>query len=49
LRSILESLLLDTMYELPEQTGLRQVVVDADAVNGTRPPRRVFADVSKTA
>lgn len=49
LRSILESLLLDTMYELPEQTGLRQVVVDADAVNGSRPPRRVFADVSKTA
>jgi len=49
LRSILEGLLLDTMYDLPEQTGLRQVVVDADAVNAVRPPRRIFANVSKTA
>ena len=38
LRSILETALLETMYELPSMTGVRQVVVDAGVIkDGTQP------------
>ena len=38
LRSILENALLETMYELPSVTGIKQVVVDAAVIDeGTRP------------
>ncbi|MEW9898295.1 ATP-dependent Clp protease ATP-binding subunit ClpX [Chitinivorax sp. PXF-14] len=38
LRSILEQSLLDTMYDLPSQTGIKKVVVDENCVtNGTQP------------
>ena len=47
LRSILEVLLLDTMYELPDKEGVEQVVVDADVVNGDKEPTYVFADKKK--
>ena len=35
LRSILESILLDTMFELPTMRGVEEVVVSADAVSYT--------------
>jgi ATP-dependent Clp protease ATP-binding subunit ClpX len=38
LRSILEGILLDTMFELPEQTGFTRVVIDKDVVAGTKDP-----------
>lgn len=38
LRSIVEDLLLDTMYELPDQTGVTKVTVGNDAVEGTGKP-----------
>lgn len=38
LRSILESLLLDTMFELPDYTDIQQVVITADVVNGKTAP-----------
>jgi ATP-dependent Clp protease ATP-binding subunit ClpX len=34
-----EKILLDTMLSLPEQTGLTQVVIDKDVVNGKKQPR----------
>ncbi|HEC13578.1 MAG TPA: ATP-dependent Clp protease ATP-binding subunit ClpX [Acidiferrobacteraceae bacterium] len=38
LRSIIEQALLDTMYELPTQKGVKQVVVDAGVIReGTQP------------
>ena len=38
LRTILESVLLDTMYDLPSATNARKVVVDEAVVSGeTRP------------
>ncbi len=49
LRSILEALLLDTMYELPEQNGLQRVLVDKDVVARKKAPIRMFADIKKSA
>ena len=36
LRSILEGILLDLLYELPDRRGARRFVVDADVVRGER-------------
>ncbi len=47
LRSILENLLLDTMYDLPDAENVAQVVVDADVVNGKKEPTFVHADKKK--
>ena len=47
LRSILEVLLLDTMYDLPDKENVEQVVVDADVVNGDKEPTYVYADKDK--
>lgn len=44
LRSILENILLDTMYELPSQKGISKVVVDENVVANTAKPLLVFAD-----
>jgi ATP-dependent Clp protease ATP-binding subunit ClpX len=49
LRSIIEDLLLDTMYDLPDQKTLRRVVVDADVVAKKKPPVQVHGDMRKTA
>ncbi len=38
LRSILEGLLLDTMYELPDATDIDKVVVTEETVDGDAPP-----------
>ena len=46
LRSILEQTLLDTMYELPELTGITKVVVDEAAVNGVSKPLRVYDEIA---
>jgi ATP-dependent Clp protease ATP-binding subunit ClpX len=42
LRSILETILLDTMFELPTMHGVSEVVVDKDVVEGRKEPIRVF-------
>jgi ATP-dependent Clp protease ATP-binding subunit ClpX len=42
LRSILETILLDTMFELPAMHGVSEVVVDKDVVDGRKEPVRVF-------
>ncbi len=39
LRSIIESRLLDVMFEAPGRRDLVKVVVDADVINGAQPPR----------
>ncbi|MET0240700.1 MAG: ATP-dependent Clp protease ATP-binding subunit ClpX, partial [Sphingobium sp.] len=48
LRSILEGILLDTMFDLPSMNNVVEVVVDKDVVAGTKEPIRVFADQRKT-
>ncbi len=42
LRSIVEGLLLDTMFDLPSMDGISEVVVDADVVLGRKEPVRVM-------
>jgi ATP-dependent Clp protease ATP-binding subunit ClpX len=44
LRSILESALLDTMYELPTQGNIKRVVLDEAAIDGQGKPLLVYAD-----
>ncbi|MCB1562794.1 MAG: ATP-dependent Clp protease ATP-binding subunit ClpX [Alphaproteobacteria bacterium] len=47
LRSILENLLLNTMFELPDMEDVEQVVVDGDTVEEKKAPVYVFADSKK--
>ena len=44
LRSILESILLDTMFELPEMTGVEEVVITRDVIDNTAKPLHIYAD-----
>jgi ATP-dependent Clp protease ATP-binding subunit ClpX len=44
LRSIIESRLLDVMFEAPGRSDLREVVIDADVINGTARPQLYSAD-----
>jgi ATP-dependent Clp protease ATP-binding subunit ClpX len=43
LRSIVEALLLDTMFDLPSLDDVTEVVVDADVVQGRKEPVRVVS------
>src|SRR5262249_39948025 len=49
LRSILEGILLDTMFDLPSMEGVDEIVIDKDVVDGRKEPVRVFAKKSKEA
>ncbi|MFZ4688272.1 MAG: ATP-dependent Clp protease ATP-binding subunit ClpX [Polymorphobacter sp.] len=42
LRSIMESILLDTMFELPGMEGVEEILVDQDVVAGTKQPVRLL-------
>jgi ATP-dependent Clp protease ATP-binding subunit ClpX len=44
LRSIMEAILLDTMYELPTLTGVQEVVITADVVEGRARPLYTYSD-----
>jgi ATP-dependent Clp protease ATP-binding subunit ClpX len=47
LRSILEGILLDTMFDLPSMDGVGEVHVDKDVVEGRKEPVRVYAAKDK--
>ena len=47
LRSILEAILLDTMFDLPTFDGVDEVVVDKDVVEGRKTPVLVYAKSAK--
>ncbi|WP_044409241.1 ATP-dependent Clp protease ATP-binding subunit ClpX [Thiomicrospira microaerophila] len=49
LRSILEQVLLDTMYDLPSMTHVEKVVVNKSVIQGKKPPMVVYYDVAKAA
>ena len=48
LRSILEKILLETMYELPDEEGVERVVIDGDVVNGNNNPIYIHSDGKKS-
>jgi ATP-dependent Clp protease ATP-binding subunit ClpX len=44
LRSIMEAILLNTMYELPTMQGVQEVVITADVVEGRAQPLYTYSD-----
>ncbi|ASY55954.1 ATP-dependent Clp protease ATP-binding subunit ClpX [Sinorhizobium sp. CCBAU 05631] len=44
LRSIMEKILLDTMFELPTLEGVREVVISDEVVKGTARPLYIYSD-----
>jgi ATP-dependent Clp protease ATP-binding subunit ClpX len=49
LRSILEQLLLEIMYELPSLQNVQKVVIDESAIDGEGKPLIIYADTAKVA
>lgn len=49
LRSIVETVLLDTMYEIPSADNVVKVVVDAAVINGENEPLLVYQQADKKA
>ncbi|WP_375383459.1 ATP-dependent Clp protease ATP-binding subunit ClpX [uncultured Sphingomonas sp.] len=49
LRSILEAILLDTMFDLPGMDSVDEVMIDKDVIEGRKEPIRVYAKKEKSA
>ena len=49
LRSILEGILLETMFELPTFEGVEEVVVNAEVIEGKAQPLLIYAEKKKAA
>ncbi|HBS51927.1 MAG TPA: ATP-dependent Clp protease ATP-binding subunit ClpX [Coxiellaceae bacterium] len=49
LRSILENLLLETMYQLPSQKNISKIIIDTEVVNGKKAPILVYNEELKKA
>jgi ATP-dependent Clp protease ATP-binding subunit ClpX len=49
LRSIMEAILLDTMYDLPGMEGVEEVMISRDVVDGEAKPLLIYADRSTDA
>jgi len=47
LRSIMEAILLDTMYDLPGMSGVEEVVISREVVEGAAKPLLIYADRDK--
>ena len=48
LRSILESILLETMFDLPALKGVEEVVISPEVVDGKAKPLRIYSDRTGT-
>ena len=44
LRSILESILLETMYELPSLDGVEEIAINSEVVEGRSQPLYIYSD-----
>ena len=49
LRSILENIMLETMYELPSQTNIKECIVNEDVITGKSKPILVYHNRAETA
>ncbi|HAF80374.1 MAG TPA: ATP-dependent Clp protease ATP-binding subunit ClpX, partial [Brevundimonas sp.] len=45
--SILEGILLETMFELPTFEGVEEVVVNAEVIDGKAQPLLIYSEASK--
>ncbi|MEO1090791.1 MAG: ATP-dependent Clp protease ATP-binding subunit ClpX, partial [Pseudomonadota bacterium] len=44
LRSIMEGILLDTMFDLPTLDGVEEVVINKEAADAGAPPLKIYSD-----
>jgi ATP-dependent Clp protease ATP-binding subunit ClpX len=44
LRSIMEGILLDSMFDLPSLAGVEEVVISSEVVEGRAKPLHIYAD-----
>lgn len=49
LRSILENVLLDTMFDLPSAEGVEEVVVNEEVIEGSAKPLMIYSDAHQEA
>ena len=49
LRSIMENILLDTMFDLPSMDDIDEVLIDKDVVEGRKEPVRIYAKKAEDA
>jgi len=49
LRSIMEAILLDTMFDLPSMNGVQEVVISNEVVDGDAKPLLIYSDREKPA
>jgi ATP-dependent Clp protease ATP-binding subunit ClpX len=49
LRSIMEGILLDTMYDLPGMSSVQEVVISKEVVGGDAKPLLIYADREKAS
>ena len=49
LRSIMEGILLETMFELPGLEGVEEVVVNGEVVEGNAKPLYIYSEKKKAA
>jgi len=46
LRSIMESLMLDLMYDIPSQQNVKEIVIAEEVVSGSQPPILLYEKAS---
>ena len=49
LRTIMESVLLDTMYELPNETNVTKVVIDENTITSGAKPLLIYQEQAKAS
>ncbi|MCK6509826.1 ATP-dependent Clp protease ATP-binding subunit ClpX [Myxococcota bacterium] len=49
LRAIMESVMLDVMYDLPSLEGVKECIIDADVVLHSAPPTMIYKEHKKSA
>ncbi|MBP5707923.1 MAG: ATP-dependent Clp protease ATP-binding subunit ClpX, partial [Alphaproteobacteria bacterium] len=49
LRGILEKILMRPMFDAPDKTGLKEIIIDKNVVAGKKDPVEIFADAKKAA
>ena len=49
LRSVVEGVMLDTMYELPSEPDVAECIIDEDAVNGKTAPKLIYRNERRDA
>ena len=49
LRSIVELVLIDTMFDLPNSSNVERVVVDESTIDENKPPLLVYREAAKKA